>query len=205
MAVGFVLMVIFAALLAKATLEPSNASVGIAHSNLRPGASLRQYFERYTAAGAVRQVGGNLALGVPFGLLLPVIAPKARGALRVVLATATVMVLVELVQGAVVPGRAFDIDDVILNTSGALLGYLLLGRRLGRAVHRRRPAPAARRAEEESSRAVRTRKPTTTAKPVRPAKTPKPAPAAAGTGAGTGLGGRIAAFRRGRRPAPRRP
>jgi glycopeptide antibiotics resistance protein len=48
------------------------------------------------------------------------------------------MLLVELAQGAVVTGRAFDIDDVILNTTGALAGYLLLGRRLGRAVHARR-------------------------------------------------------------------
>ncbi|WP_374200260.1 VanZ family protein [Streptomyces sp. AC555_RSS877] len=52
--------------------------------------------------------------------------------------TALVMLLVELVQGALVTGRAFDIDDVLLNTSGALLGYLLIGRRLGRAVHPRR-------------------------------------------------------------------
>jgi glycopeptide antibiotics resistance protein len=47
--------------------------------------------------------------------------------------------LVEFAQGALITGRAFDIDDVILNTSGALVGYLLLGRRLGRVVHARKP------------------------------------------------------------------
>jgi hypothetical protein len=130
-AVALLLMVAFAIVLAKATLVPSYASEGIAHTNLHPGASLRQYYERYTVAGAIRQVGGNLLLGVPFGVLLPVAAPKARGLWRVLLATLTVMVLVELAQGAMVAGRAFDIDDVIMNTTGALLGYLLLGRRLG--------------------------------------------------------------------------
>ncbi|MDX6313556.1 MAG: hypothetical protein QOF44_3020 [Streptomyces sp.] len=135
MAVGFALMVVFAALLARATLEPSYASKGIAHSNGHPGASLRQYCERYTVMSALRQVGGNLLLGVPFGVLLPVVAPKARGVLRVLLTTAVVMLLVELVQGAIVTGRAFDIDDVILNTTGALLGYVVLGRWLGRKVH----------------------------------------------------------------------
>nr|WP_258050354.1 VanZ family protein [Streptomyces finlayi] len=45
------------------------------------------------------------------------------------------MILVELVQGALITGRAFDVDDVLLNTTGALLGYLLIGRRMGRAVH----------------------------------------------------------------------
>jgi glycopeptide antibiotics resistance protein len=138
MAVAFVAMVGFAVLLARATLTPSPASVGIAHANLHPGRSLRQYFDRYTVAGALRQVGGNLLLGVPFGVLLPVLAPKARGLLRVLITTALVMVLVELAQGAIVEGRAFDIDDVIMNTTGALLGWLLVGRLMGKAVHRPR-------------------------------------------------------------------
>lgn len=151
MALAFVAMVAFGAVLARATLAPSYASEGLAHANMHPGASLRQYYERYTVAGAVRQVGGNVLLGMPFGVLLPVLAPKARGALRVVVTTGLVMILVELAQGAVVQGRAFDIDDVIMNTTGALLGYLLFGRRLGRAVHAvppaapaQAPAPAAK-------------------------------------------------------------
>jgi hypothetical protein len=52
--------------------------------------------------------------------------------------TVVLIILVELVQGAIVAGRAFDVDDVILNTTGALIGYVLLGRRLGRAWRRRR-------------------------------------------------------------------
>lgn len=156
MGLAFVAMVVFGAVLARATLAPSYASDGLAHANLQPGASLRQYYERYTVAGAVRQVGGNVLLGMPFGLLLPVLAPKARGALRVVLTTGLVMVLVELAQGAVVQGRAFDVDDVIMNTAGALLGYLLLGRRLGRAVHTVRAAAAAQVPAPAATRASRT-------------------------------------------------
>jgi glycopeptide antibiotics resistance protein len=76
-------------------------------------------------------------------VLVPVLAPRARGVLRVLALTALVMLMVELVQGALVTGRAFDIDDVILNTTGALAGWLLLGRRLGRGVHRRVPGPSA--------------------------------------------------------------
>ncbi|MFI5983590.1 VanZ family protein [Streptomyces sp. NPDC051555] len=138
MLLAFGAMVAFSVLLARLTLEPSAASEGLIHSNLRPGSSIRAYVDRGTVREAARQLGGNLLLGVPFGVLLPVLLPRARGAVRVVVATATVMTLVELVQGALVTGRTFDIDDVILNTSGALLGYLLLGRRLGRAVHPRR-------------------------------------------------------------------
>ncbi|WP_432155251.1 MULTISPECIES: VanZ family protein [unclassified Streptomyces] len=137
MACAFVCMVAFAAALARITLEPSPASAELIHSNLRPGRSLRAYLDQPELRDAVRQIGGNILLGLPFGVLVPVVAPGTRGVTRVLLLTVIVMLLVELAQGALVTGRAFDIDDVILNTTGALIGYLLLGRRLGRAVHAR--------------------------------------------------------------------
>jgi glycopeptide antibiotics resistance protein len=135
MLVAFAGMVAFAVVLSRLTLEPSVASEPLTHSNLRPGDSINAYLSQPAFRDTVKQLGGNVVLGVPFGLLLPVLVPKARGLIRVVLLTAGVMMLVELAQGALVTGRAFDIDDVILNTSGAVLGYLLLGRRIGRAVH----------------------------------------------------------------------
>lgn len=136
---AFAFMVAFAVVLAKLTLQPSPASEALTHTNLHPGRSLRAYLDQPELRDAVRQIGGNLLLGVPFGILVPVLAPRTRGVLRVLLLTATVMLLVEFAQGALVTGRAFDIDDVILNTSGALIGYLVLGRRLSRAVHARKP------------------------------------------------------------------
>jgi glycopeptide antibiotics resistance protein len=138
MLLAFAAMVAFAAALARLTLEPSPASEALTHNNLHPGRSLHAYLSQPALRDAVKQIGGNLLLGVPFGVLLPMLAPQTRGVLRVVLLTAAVMLLVELVQGAFITGRAFDVDDVILNTTGALVGYLILGRRLGRAVHPRR-------------------------------------------------------------------
>ncbi|WP_405865415.1 VanZ family protein [Streptomyces sp. NBC_00005] len=138
---AFGFMVAFAVVLARLTLEPSPASVSLAHTNLHPGRSLKAYLDQPALRDAVKQIGGNLLLGVPFGILVPVVAPRARGLLRVLLLTAVVMLLVEFAQGALITGRAFDIDDVILNTSGALIGYVLLGRRLGRAVHARERLP----------------------------------------------------------------
>ncbi|MET9963406.1 VanZ family protein [Streptomyces sp. NPDC006326] len=128
----------FSVALARLTLEPSPASEALTYSNVHPGRSIRAYLDHGTPTQNLRQLGGNLLLGVPFGMLLPVLLPQARGLVRVAVGTTVVMTLVELVQGALVPGRAFDVDDVILNTTGALLGYLFIGRRLGRAVHPRR-------------------------------------------------------------------
>ncbi|MEE1940163.1 VanZ family protein [Streptomyces sp. TRM 70361] len=135
MLVALAATVLFAVVLARLTLTPSYASQPLTHSNLQPGDSIRDYLSQPAFRDTLKQLGGNIALGVPFGLLLPVAWPRAGGLLRIGALTVLVMTMVELVQGAVVTGRAFDIDDVILNTTGALLGYLLLGRRLGRAVH----------------------------------------------------------------------
>ncbi|MFE4088386.1 VanZ family protein [Streptomyces sp. YIM B13502] len=135
---AFAFMVVFAVVLARLTLQPSPASEALTHTNLHPGRSLRAYLDQPALRDAVKQIGGNILLGVPFGVLAPVVAPRTRGFLRILILTAVVMLLVEVAQGALVTGRAFDIDDVILNTAGALLGYLLVGRRMSRAVHVRR-------------------------------------------------------------------
>ncbi|MFJ2959347.1 VanZ family protein [Streptomyces sp. NPDC087270] len=139
LAVLVVAMVAFAVALARVTLVPSPASDALVHTNLRPGASIRAYLDQPDTRDTVKQIGGNILLGVPFGILLPTLFPRTRGLIRVVVVTALVMLMVETTQGAIVEGRAFDIDDVILNTAGSLLGYLALGLRLGRALHPRRP------------------------------------------------------------------
>ncbi|MFF9851176.1 VanZ family protein [Streptomyces litmocidini] len=145
-------MVAFAVVLARLTLEASPASVPLTRSNLMPGRSIGNYLRQPGFVDTVKQLGGNIALGVPFGILLPLLSRKTRGFLRVALVTAATMLLVELVQGALVTGRAFDIDDVFLNTTGALLGYVLVGRRLGRAVRpRTRPRWWKRRPEDSSA------------------------------------------------------
>ncbi|MGW0119696.1 VanZ family protein [Streptomyces sp. NPDC003327] len=149
--VAFVCMVGFAVVLARLTLNESPASVPLTHSNLTPGRSIENYLSQPGFVDTVKQLGGNIALGVPFGILLPLLSRKARGFVKVALVTAATMLLVELVQGALVTGRAFDIDDVLLNTAGALIGYLLIGRRLGRAVRpRTRPHWWQRRPDRSS-------------------------------------------------------
>jgi hypothetical protein len=99
---AFVFMVAFAVVLARLTLEPSPASKALVHTNLTPGHSLRAYLDQPELRDAVKQIGGNILLGVPFGILLPIVAPGTRGFLRILLLTAVVMLLVEFAQGAIV-------------------------------------------------------------------------------------------------------
>jgi len=66
---------------------------------------------------------GNLALFIPFGLFLPMLYPKADVFWKVTLAGLCFSFLIEIWQ-LFLP-RASDIDDLILNVSGTIVGYLL--------------------------------------------------------------------------------
>jgi glycopeptide antibiotics resistance protein len=114
------------------TLTPVNDN-GQAGGNTDPGRSLRFYMDRPTKE-AFLQVGGNLALLAPLGVLLPLVWTSLRGPVRLALLTGLFSLAIETIQGALVVGRAFDIDDVILNVAGVVLAYLLLGRRLSRTL-----------------------------------------------------------------------
>lgn len=119
------------------TLTPVRDERGWAVGNTHPGRTLRFYLDRPSIRDAVRQIGGNLVLFAPLGVLLPVAIPRLRGPLRIGLVCAMLSLAVETAQGTIISGRAFDADDVILNTVGAVLAYLLVGRRLARAAHGR--------------------------------------------------------------------
>lgn len=125
-------LAVFGAVLAKLTLTPVPEAAGDATGNVEPGASLRFYLDRPSVKAALVQVGGNLALMMPLGVILPVLSRRLRGPIRLALVVGLFSLSIEVAQGAFVVGRAFDADDVLLNAAGAVLAYLLVGRRLAR-------------------------------------------------------------------------
>src|SRR5581483_10269202 len=117
------------------TLAPVNDPHHWAIGNTRPGHTLRFYLDRPSIKEAIIQIGGNLVLLAPLGVLLPLITPKLRGVIRLTVVIAIISSAIEAAQGTVISGRSFDVDDIILNTLGGLLAYLIIGRRLGRLLH----------------------------------------------------------------------
>lgn len=107
---------------------------GQATGNTHPGHTLRFYLDRPSVKEAVIQIGGNLVLLAPLGILLPVVFTRLRGVVRTTACAALISLMIETSQGVLISGRAFDADDVILNTAGVLLTYLLVGRRIARLV-----------------------------------------------------------------------
>lgn len=68
------------------------------------------------------QILGNLVMLLPFGIYFPLLYKKLSHFLFVVLAAIFVSVVIELLQLAT-RYRSADVDDVLLNTLGACIGY----------------------------------------------------------------------------------
>lgn len=66
---------------------------------------------------------GNIAAFIPFGMLLPVFHRRFRSLLYMTLLTLEFSLAVELLQLVTKVG-SFDVDDLLLNTIGGMLGYL---------------------------------------------------------------------------------
>jgi glycopeptide antibiotics resistance protein len=73
---------------------------------------------------AIANLLGNFLLFMPMGVYLPFFFKKIRTLLDYVLYMIPVLTMVELVQLLTKRG-SFDIDDLILNLSGAMIGFFI--------------------------------------------------------------------------------
>ena len=67
---------------------------------------------------------GNIFAFTPLGFFLPMISKNKRGIVNVTLLCFEVSMFIELVQLIYKIG-AYDVDDLVMNTLGGLLGYLI--------------------------------------------------------------------------------
>ena len=65
---------------------------------------------------------GNTAMFIPSGIILPIIYKKLNSFWKVVAAGAMISLCIEILQ-LPFSGRASDVDDLILNTAGVMIGY----------------------------------------------------------------------------------
>ncbi|MDL2258765.1 VanZ family protein [Eubacteriales bacterium OttesenSCG-928-K08] len=95
----------------------------IAHPvNLIPGQGIGQVLQSGNGRGnIIRNIAGNVILFMPFGFFLPILS-KRNGLFLTVAQGALCSIAIETLQLFLV--RSTDIDDVILNTFGTLLGYV---------------------------------------------------------------------------------
>ncbi len=90
--------------------------------NLRPFVWVTEVY----AMGPVKMVQQlilNIAMFLPYGFLLPITAKSLRRGWKTALAVLAITLAVETLQYFM--GRSADIDDVIMNFLGGILGYWL--------------------------------------------------------------------------------
>jgi glycopeptide antibiotics resistance protein len=97
--------------------------------NLEPFLTIKRFlYSKDKINHLLINIFGNIAVFVPFGILLPLCLRKTF--IRILIVFLAGVLCIETLQ-LVCRRGAFDVDDIILNTVGFLLGWLfyLLGRR----------------------------------------------------------------------------
>lgn len=100
--------------------------------NLTPLATIRAIWRHGSAGQRLINLAGNVLFFLPLGLLPPLLWPRRRHWWAALALSAGASALIELCQLFI--GRSVDVDDLLLNALGGLLGYLLF-----RLLHALRP------------------------------------------------------------------
>lgn len=91
--------------------------------NLVPFRTIRNYVKYSGFLHTMINIFGNIIIFVPFGFLLAEIFPKTRNILKILGITFATSFFVEFIQFFI--GRSVDIDDLILNLLGSVIGYFI--------------------------------------------------------------------------------
>lgn len=83
---------------------------------------------RLNYGGAIREIILNIIMMIPFGFLYPII--KKKDVLRVTISTFLFSFAIEILQlmsawWGGLSSRSFDVTDLITNTFGGLIGYII--------------------------------------------------------------------------------
>ena len=97
--------------------------------NVMPFKSIYGFYLEGNPKVFLTQVGGNILMFIPFGTYLPLITRKSSSFGRTLAFTVWLSVAIELAQAVIsllieFNYRSVDIDDVILNLMGGMLGYV---------------------------------------------------------------------------------
>ena len=101
------------------------------HAEYRYNLTLFQEIGRYYGVGVRTgswrlfwlNVVGNVCVFVPFGVFLPMLFKKCQKFIPVLLLSFELSLVIEIVQLVTRVG-SFDVDDLLLNTIGGILGYI---------------------------------------------------------------------------------
>ena len=98
---------------------------GLSTANFTLGKSIRmyiRYFNKFPFWNGFANLVGNILVFIPYGFLLPKVYPRCGRWWRVFYCSMGFVMCIELFQLFSAFG-AFDVDDILLNVCGTMLGY----------------------------------------------------------------------------------
>ncbi|MGN1313438.1 MAG: VanZ family protein [Lachnospiraceae bacterium] len=97
---------------------------GLSTANFTLGKSIRMYIRYFPRLNGFQNLFGNVLAFIPFGFLLPLCFERSKKWWQVFLWSLLLVMGIELFQLFSAFG-AFDVDDILLNMLGCLIGYLV--------------------------------------------------------------------------------
>ena len=97
------------------------------HYNLVPFREIMRFWNYREALGmktVLLNIVGNVVAFVPFGIFLPIFSMRCKRFFRTVLFSFELSFFVEVLQLATRVG-SFDVDDLLLNTIGGMIGFIV--------------------------------------------------------------------------------
>ena len=104
--------------------------------NLKPFMEINRYVEYkayFTWENLITNLAGNILVFSPMGILVPIFMERRVGVLYIGGASFLLSFFIETVQLIFKIG-VFDVDDLIMNTLGGIIGYI--GYRIGKGIYR---------------------------------------------------------------------
>jgi glycopeptide antibiotics resistance protein len=101
----------------------------LSRANFEPLYTINNYMDKYRAEGVMSRnvflnLVGNIIVFIPWGLYLPILFKKIKSLIGTLKGTLLFVIAIEVAQLITTLG-SFDVDDIILNTLGAIIGYLI--------------------------------------------------------------------------------
>ena len=87
-----------------------------------PFRTIKSYIKYSGFLHSLINILGNVLIFLPLGYIIPIIYNRYKNFTQFIYLTISISIFIEFIQFFI--GRSVDIDDLILNTLGGILGYL---------------------------------------------------------------------------------
>ena len=106
----------------------ANREMGVYNFNIIPLRSLISNIEsiiKYSDVWAIKSFSANIIAFIPWGIMIPLLHSKFYKIINFIFVSILFLFLIETFQFITMTGY-FDIDDIILNIIGSIIGFIFL-------------------------------------------------------------------------------